>query len=198
MSALRLRCVGLIALLALMLTTGDLPAQFVNVTASSGINLPPSLPTTEFGRGAAWADFDGDGDLDLMAPQGTLLPVLVFWNDGSGNFSSQIVGQLTALPSSPHACVAADFDNDGDQDAYICLGDGQTGPANILLVNQGAGVFVDQAALRGVGTLGCSYSASWGDFNRDGWLDLYVGNLYQLGGGLPGHTLYQNDGTGHF
>ncbi len=186
------RCLCCAALLASLL----FGQTFNNVTTASGITVPP-YTAASFGRGAAWADFDGDGDMDLFAPGGGGGAITLFLNQGGGTFTSQVILPPSATRRD-HGCVAADFDNDGDTDVYVAEGNALP---NLLFVNDGTGNFTEEAALRGIAHTGYSYCASWGDFDRDGWLDLYVGDLYPPPGApynYPAHVLYRNLGNGNF
>lgn len=92
--------------------------------------------------------------------------------------------------------VVGDFDNDGFQDLFYPSG-GDV--ADKLYMNQGNGTFADQASARGVGVIHRSTAAAVGDYNGDGWLDIYVTSLGPEGGEAIGHhRLYRNDGNGSF
>ena len=93
--------------------------------------------------------------------------------------------------------VAGDFDRDGDQDIFFPAG-GQV--EDSLFINDGNGVFTDEAAAWGVAVKHMGLSACVGDYDNDGWLDIYV-----TSGGLEGaipaagkHRLYRNTGRGSF
>ncbi len=165
------------------------PPQFVNVNASTGINLPPSLGVN---RGAAWADFDGDGDLDLFAPEGVTAPIQLWVNQGNGTFIPQVVLASGGVSRLDQGCVAADIDNDGDQDVFLCQGGNRR---CMLFINDGNGAFTEEAAARGVDWLGFGLAATFGDYDRDGWLDLFVSE-WNFGGAT--HRLFHNDGDGYF
>ena len=170
-------------------------AQFANVTLASGIALPPTAAGLR--RGSAWGDFNGDGFQDLLVAPGASLDVLLFLNNGNGTFTQQVALPASLVTHSPRMIAPADLDNDGDQDAYICIG--QPG-ANLLLINQGNGVFTEEASGRGVAHQSDAFSAAFGDYDRDGWLDLYVGNR----AGMPGqgnsapNALFRSNGDGTF
>ena len=85
----------------------------------------------------------------------------------------------------------ADFDNDGDLDLFVGFGDGIP---NRLYRNDDA-TFVDVALEVGVADRERTRGASWGDFNADGRLDLYVGFAFDA---PTGNRLYRNDGEGGF
>ncbi|MCA9170965.1 MAG: VCBS repeat-containing protein, partial [Planctomycetales bacterium] len=73
-----------------------------------------------------------------------------------------------------------DFDSDGDFDLYVANDFGR----NNLYVNRinEDGKFHDMAAAYGVEDIGAGMSATWGDYDRDGWLDLYVSNMFSSAG----------------
>ena len=98
--------------------------------------------------------------------------------------------------------VQADYDNDGDTDIFVLRGAwlGKSGRhPNSLLQNDGAGVFTDVTFDVGLGDVHYpTQTASWGDYDNDGDLDLYIGNeSNQAFTGVP-NQLFQNDGAGAF
>ena len=136
------------------------------------------------GQGAAWADYDGDGDLDLyLVNYGK--PNKLFHNDGGGVFSDATSGPL-ADNGWGLAAAWGDYDGDGDPDLYIT----NDGP-NRLLRNDGGGAFTRIAGLV-IEDSGPGQGAAWGDYDNDGDLDLYVANY-----GMP-NKLIRNDGRDVF
>ncbi len=131
--------------------------------------------------GAAVADVDGDGYLDLYV---TLLdaPDILFLNQGNGTFqdASSAAG-LGLFDCHANGIAFGDIDNDGDQDLYV----GVMGAANdainnrnYLFINDGSGIFAEEAVSRGAGMASPAdrriYSVTLGDYNRDGYLDLHA------------------------
>ena len=132
------------------------------------------------GNGAAFFDYDNDGDVDLLIVNGSTLAnikrggdemVALFRNDGKGHFADITrASGLSARGWGMGTCIA-DYDNDGFQDVYVTA----FGP-NVLARNNGDGTFTDMTARAGVGDPRWSTNCAFGDYDRDGDLDLYVAN----------------------
>ncbi len=128
--------------------------------------------------GSILDDFDGDGDLDIVASSWHLTDQLhLFRNDGNGKFTDRtsesglegIVGGLNM--------VQADYNNDGHLDIFVLRGAWLPyGQPNSLLRNNGDGTFEDVTFQAGLGDEHSTQTASWGDYDNDGWVDLYIGN----------------------
>ncbi|MEZ6196941.1 MAG: CRTAC1 family protein [Planctomycetota bacterium] len=193
MSRLAMLAVAIVAI------AGGAHAQitFTDVTTTSGIAIPPYVLTAQAaqGRGCAWADYDGDGDQDVFVAGGAGRDYEIWWNQGTGGFVKQVVLADPGNGHQDHQVVAADFDNDGDSDVYVAVG---YFLPNLLFVNQGGGIFVEDAAARGVALAQDSLAASFGDVDRDGWLDLYVANYIDATGGPAANVFYRNNGNGTF
>ena len=93
--------------------------------------------------------------------------------------------------------AVGDFNRDGWPDVFV-IGGGQT--PDKLFINDGDGTFTNQASQWGLSVLHGGNGAAVGDFNRDGWPDLYVTSFGTPGqAGQPGkHRLYKNNGNGTF
>jgi len=141
--------------------------------------------------GAVWADFNNDGFLDLFVTNSEGELNYLFMNNQDESFT-KITGQsIVDDIGDSRGCAASDFDNDGDIDVFVAnAGDGD---GNTLYINDGEGNFTGVYS----GPIGdernVSSGGSWGDFNNDGWLDLYVTNR----NGIP-NTLFKNDLAGSF
>lgn len=126
------------------------------------------------------ADYDNDGDLDLLVLRGgwmnakTLCINSLLENNGRGIFRDVTfkVG-LGDVHYQTQTADWGDFDNDGFLDLYI----GNENHPNQLFRNTGKGQFVDVAAQAGVDNPHYTKGVAWGDFDSDGFLDLYVSNL---------------------
>ncbi|HED64951.1 MAG TPA: CRTAC1 family protein [Planctomycetes bacterium] len=144
------------------------------------------------------ADYDGDGDQDVIVLRGAWLTVdgrirnSLLRNDG-GVFVDVTRDAGLAEPAMPtQAAVWADFDNDGDLDLYIANESmvkedpNQDFPSQ-LFRNNGDGTFTDVAAEAGVTNDSYGKAVTVGDFDDDGDVDLYVSNFGP-------NRLYRNDG----
>jgi len=186
--------------------------SFTDVTDAAG------LAVRGCGMGAAWGDYDGDGDLDLFVTRyGTNL---LFRNEGKGLFRDVSTETGVGGMEGFWAGVTwSDYDRDGDLDAYVAgyvkyewdpsradqgsrqfqtvvpytLNPSSYPPASNLLLRNDGGVFTDVAREAGVDNpTGRSLSASWCDFDGDGWPDLYVAN------DVSDNAMFLNRGAGRF
>lgn len=158
---------------------------FEDVTSRVGLDHQqhrPANPALNFlqagmSGAAAAVDYDNDGWADLYF---TCLdgPNHLYRNLGDGSFANvtdAVLGRDHLKDSFSNGCAWADIDNDGDQDLYV------TSLATRryhLFVNDGAGSFSEEAVERGAALEGLDrhygMSASFGDFDNDGYLDLHV------------------------
>ncbi|MEO0971588.1 MAG: CRTAC1 family protein [Pseudomonadota bacterium] len=151
---------------------------FTDVTAVSGVQFDHSAVGMEMpiGVGAGWIDVDNDNDDDLyLAVNGCNR---LFINNGSGQFAPVAdAAGAAACDDLSHGVSSADYDNDGDQDIHVA-NFGQNRLYRNMLVENGALMFEDVTAAAGLDGDGeiNSASAVWGDFDEDGYLDLFVGN----------------------
>jgi hypothetical protein len=145
------------------------------------------------------ADFDNDGDLDVLLLRGAwelpLRPSLLR-NDGVGVFTDVTLSAGLAAPIASETAGWSDYDGDGDLDLYI---GGEYRPVapdprnrGKLYRNNGDGTFTDVAESAGVLNERFCRGCSWGDYDDDGHPDLYLSNL-----GSP-NRLYHNNGDGTF
>ncbi len=151
----------------------DFP-RFFNVAPSAG------LAAAGLAGSVCIEDFDGDELLDVIVTSWGLEDQMhAYRNLGDGTFedTTQAAG-LAGLTGGLNMTMA-DYDNDGDIDVLVLRGgwfevDG--GHPNSLLQNQGDGTFQDVTESSGLMSFHPSQTASWGDYDGDGDLDLFVGN----------------------
>ena len=192
------------------------PPFFEEVTSAVGIHhaqrdqahLPLPMMEQAYMSGSASAvDYDNDGWTDLYFTRFDGADLL-YRNQGNGSFVdvTEIAfgpGHMAEIRSN--GCAWADIDNDGDQDLYITsLGTNRYH----LFINDGSGSFSEEALSRGAAIAGpdlhFGFSASFGDYDNDGFLDLHVSEwryasqnpdnsppntrlLRNLGAKAPGH-----------
>ena len=179
-------------------------AQFTDVAVSVGIDVVhdgASVADMGLGTGAAWFDYDNDGDLDLYMTMRTGANFL-FENSG-GSFSD--VAAAAGAQDASHdgsGVVVGDFNNDGCVDIFLANSD-----EDVLLQNNCDGTFSDVTSGSGLESSGerRGTSASWGDYDDDGFIDLYVANHNPVDGAdVPDDKskaqdyLYYNNGDGTF
>ncbi len=185
---------------------------FTDVTSGSGIDFHGS------GMGAAWGDYDNDGNQDLFIS--ALGENAFYRNNGDGTFSNLTSQAGLAGYSGFWTGIAwGDFNRDGYLDLYVtgyvnyeyresaeaatlqyetevptAINPSSFKPShNLLYRNNGNGTFREIAGRAGVlDTLGRSLAATWADYDRDGWPDLYVAN------DVSDNTLYRNLGNETF
>ena len=148
-------------------------------------------------QGAAFADLDGDTDPDLVLIGGADGLVNVYENDGFGTFTLRVDTGMPGLLKASSVTVV-DYDADGDLDVFITQFDITNGlHRDALMRSEGDFVFTDVTIEAGLDAPGASTGATWGDFDNDGFLDLYVPN-YTFGGAPTNNLLYRNLGDGTF
>jgi enediyne biosynthesis protein E4 len=212
------------------------PIRFEDVAAKAGVQfVSENSPTPEKHQpetmlaGVALFDYDGDGLLDIYLVNGAEMPSLVktgtkysnrlFHNNGNGTFTDATERAGVGGAGYGMGAAVGDYDNDGRPDLFLANVSG-----NQLFQNNGDGTFTDRTAKAGLSGAThesrkmWSISASWFDYNNDGFLDLLVVNYVGWDPGFepvctglngrgychPGsfaplpNTLYRNNGDGTF
>ena len=179
---------------------GALPGtRFLDVTERSGVHCGHAAQPDYYTTGQAFADFDGDGALDLYVTH-THGANILYRGRGDGTFTvSRFLDQVALDTAISGGAIFADVDEDGDPDLYVM----NLGP-NVLFRNDGAAGFVDVTATSGLGDPGTGQAAAFADYDGDGDLDLYLVNWWcvecvdQDLWHQATDRLYENRGQGRF
>jgi hypothetical protein len=151
-----------------------------------------------FGRGAAMADFDRDGLLDLYVADGGGADRLLRGLPGGVFADMTAAWGVPATPRHTMGALAADFDGDGDLDLYLPCGGDSAAEAGVVLRNDlaASGSFTDVSAASGAA--GQATHAHFGacalDYDRDGDLDLFASGHKSPATPSPVNRLLRNDG----
>jgi enediyne biosynthesis protein E4 len=162
------------------------PITFTDVTARAGISFVhhngaagnkwyPEL----FGGGVAVLDIDGDAWPDLLfvngkdwQPGGRRARHALYLNNRDGTFKDVVAGSgFDNANVYGLGATVADYDNDGRDDVFMTTVDGGR-----LFHNEGGGRFADVTARAGLRNTEFTVSAAWLDYDRDGLVDLFIGN----------------------
>jgi len=167
---------------------GDL--TFVNTTVAAGLSNPGHQSF-----GASWGDYNNDSFLDVFVASrffdsDTQFNIL-YKNNGDGTFTDVSVEAQLIQENDLSFCSAwIDYDKDGWQDIYVSNDKIQN--KNILYHNNQDGTFTNVAEAANADLAIDAMSTTIGDYNRDGWLDIYVTNSQQ------GNAFLRNNGDGTF
>jgi hypothetical protein len=197
---------------------------FTDLTAQAGITFVHRDCTDAQGAGAAFLDYDNDDDQDIYVTN-VERPNALYRNNSNGTFTN-VAAEAGVTEEARHAeragsrgVVCADYNNDGWIDIYVLNGgpwcrarleplpnQAELRPGrNTLYRNNGNGTFTDVTDIAGVGEESWSACATWGDYDGDGLVDLYVGNyitrigfIGPSGNQCGPNNLYHNNGDGTF
>lgn len=163
---------------------------FENITISAGLNV---LENNTYG--GSWGDYNNDGWLDLFIcsrdPGSQTASNFLFKNNGDGTFLD--VNSTAGIDTTNHFSFCSaffDYNNDGWQDIYIA--NDKYNSANLLYKNNGNGTFIEVGEETGTNISIDAMSTAIGDYNKDGWLDIYVTNT------IDGNVFFKNNGNGTF
>ena len=185
------------------------PVIFADITARAGmsgaINISGSANNKQFlleemGGGVALFDYDNDGWLDIFLVNGTSFDPAVrdrnptsflFHNNRDGTFTDVTVKAGLTRSGWGQGCCVGDYDNDGFDDLFVSYFG-----RNVLYHNNGDGTFTDVSEKAGVGGSGrWSAGCCFLDYDRDGYLDLFVANYVNFDlekAPRPGQAVYCN------
>lgn len=177
------------------MTLGEYPGKVPKTWLIPGLDAPSPVsvkPFTEMagdlglavknlGGGVIVEDFNNDGYLDIVSSGwGLDEPMHYFKNNKDGTFSNVSKQSGLSAITGGINLLQADYNNDGWMDIFVLRG-GWQGPIfgeqpNSLLQNNGDGTFTDVTIDAGLLSYQPTQTATWNDFNHDGWLDLFIGN----------------------
>ena len=180
-----------LGLLTMCLVSVAALAQMVDV--SNFMNLSTDHTGGFLGAGVSFADFNGDriDDLSFAHHQGSLR-----FFEGTGNEDGflEVDLDLPAYAAEAKMILWSDIDNDGDQDLFITY---RLAPNKMFRNDNGS--FVDVSATCGINQgARKSYGACFGDYDKDGFLDLFVANYTSSFDEYAFNELYHNEGDGTF
>ncbi|MEZ4796790.1 MAG: FG-GAP-like repeat-containing protein [Flavobacteriaceae bacterium] len=167
-------------------------AQISFTESSSSQNINVSHGTGAFVGGISFFDFNNDGWDDLTFASNNGDPVYFFQNN-NGTLSSVSLNLVDNL-NDTRQINWVDIDNDGDNDLFVV----SNNASNRLYLNDGSMNFTDITVSSGISTATMrSWGGSWGDYNNDGYLDLFLSNR-DIANGLQPNLLYRNNGNNTF
>jgi PKD repeat protein len=150
---------------------------------------------------ATWLDYNNDGYIDLFIPgggtrfaAGPATANLLFRNNGDGTFSRETESLLATQLTSSSCPAVGDFDNDGYLDIFLT----EWGHDNWLFYNNGDGTYQKLTGMEVNANNLVSTTACWGDYDNDGFLDLFVGNGNVDVAPRYHNYLFHNNGNGTF
>ncbi len=166
--------------------------NYINVANDLGISH--SFDSNTSGSGVSFVDFDGDG-LDDITLGTNDNDVIHFYHNKGSHFERMDLG--INLQENTKSLLWVDYDNDGDNDLYIA---GYKSP-NKLYQNQGNLNMIDVTVASGFSITDSlnTYGAVWGDYDRDGWLDVYYSErINSATDGSNRNRLFKNMADGTF
>lgn len=169
---------------------------FIDMAARVGLN------TNNMAGGSIVDDFNNDGYLDIVTSSWSLGEGMHFRkNNGDGTFTDlSVASGLRALTGGLNI-MQTDYNNDGFKDIFVLRGawkDKFGKEPNSLLRNNGDGTFTDVTKESGLLSFYPTQTATWADFNNDGWLDVFIGNETITDNNIHPCELYINNGKGAF
>ena len=165
-------------------------ATFTRITAGPLVNDGGNSMS------ASWGDIDNDGDLDVFIANGWPSASFnsLFLNNGDGTFTKVLNDTIVKTAGFSMGSAWGDFDNDGDLDLMVTTAYGPGASTNLLyknmLMETGTLSFQRVGAGDIVTDTGYSYGCAWGDYDRDGDLDLFVAKTLNE---HESNALYRND-----
>jgi hypothetical protein len=170
--------------------------KFEDVTEKAGVG-DKGAAAIIWKQGATFVDINNDGLLDIYVCRFNA-PNRLYINQGDGTFKEMAHAYGLDVKDSSVMAAFCDYDRDGWLDVYIAtnilnIATQPNGQRGYLFHNNRDGTFTDVTDRAGISGESQSHSATWWDYDNDGWPDLYVANDY----GVP-DKLYHNNRDGTF
>lgn len=167
----------------------SLPAAYGQVFQAASSPVSTQLSDS---RSVNFIDFNNDGWEDIFISNGLKggQQDLLYLNDGTGNFTPITNQDIVQIANPSDGASFADYNNDGHIDGMVSS---WYGSEDLLYLNNGSGK-LKYNAQAGIETGSFAETASFGDFDGDGWLDVYV----TISGGTLENHLYRNLKNGKF
>lgn len=161
----------------------------------------PIVEGSRASMSSSWGDVNNDGHLDLFVANAGYFQEQnnqLFINQGDGTFEAVTQGDLVTQGGCSYGSAFADVDNDGHLDLLVANGFCNNNLADYLYLNDGNGNFTrDLTSLAALENI-CSFGCAWGDYDKNGFLDLIVAQCQNNpGGAYQANTLFKNDGNGN-
>ena len=169
------------------------PYLYAPASLFSKVLNSPVVQTPGDSRSVNWVDVDNDNDEDLFVSNGPKAGEnnFLYLNNGTGGFTAVTDDPIVKDGTPSDGATWADYDNDGDIDCFVA---NWWNVNNLLYQNNGNGKFTQVTVGEIANDKGYSETASWGDYDKDGKVDLYVANS----DGTKRNFLYHNEGGGAF
>ena len=167
-------------------------AMFIKIlrgaTLFTDITIDTGILFSGVSEGVCVFDYNNDGMDDILFTTRNGSSNHLYRNEGNMIFMDVSFESNIGVTMEARTAVAGDFDNDGDLDVFI----GATVGESMLFENTGEGTFQDITDISGINISDQVRGSSWVDHDKDGFLDLYVGLLYEP------NKLFKNNGDGTF
>jgi enediyne biosynthesis protein E4 len=177
----------------------SLNSLYRNLANGTFVSMSSSQIVTDrgFSETCTWGDYDNDGYVDLyVSNSGGTLRNSLYQNNGDGSFTRITVGSPVTDQYISRGANWVDYDNDGDVDLFVA---NESNQANNLYKNElkesGSATFTKITSGGLVTDISSSWSGSWGDYDNDGDLDVFIATGYPL---AANDMLYRNNGDGSF
>ena len=186
---------------AYLLKMADTTSYHKSVKPFKDVAMNLGLAIRKMGGGSIVDDFNNDGYADFVTTSINLKEhIHYFRNNKNGTFTDVSAASGLGQFTGGLNIMQTDYNNDGFKDIFVLRGawKGKFGKEpNSLLRNNGDGTFTDVTEQSGLLSFHPTQTATWADFNNDGWLDVFIGNESKADDINPSE-LYINNKNGTF